>query len=130
MIYVDTSAFLKSVLDEPQSAAMQSFLEDAGRPGLVSSRLLAVEARRGTLRARPARLPRVDVTLAGVTLLDVSDAVIENAGRLPDPLLRTLDAIHLATALLIRADVDVLLTYDDRMASAARSHGIEVAAPA
>lgn len=129
MIYVDTSAFLKSVLDEPESAALQSFLEAAGRPALVSSRLLAVEARRGTLRTRPARLPRVDVTLGDVTLLEVSDAVIEKASRLPDPMLRSLDAIHLATALLIRDDVEALLTYDDRLATAARLHGIEVATP-
>ena len=67
--------------------------------------------------------------LADVLLLGLSDAVIENASRLPDPLLRSLDAIHLATALLIREDVDAVLTYDDRLAEAARAHGLTVAAP-
>lgn len=62
--------------------------------------------------------------------LAITEAVLESASRLPDPLLRALDAIHLATARVIRSDVDVLLTYDDRLAQAARSHGIPTAAPA
>lgn len=130
MIYLDTSAFLKTVLDEPESAALGSYLQAIEEPEFVSSSLLAVEARRGALRSRRARLPRVDLALARVTLLAVSASVIENASSLPDPFLRSLDAIHLATALLIRDDVDALLTYDDRLAAAARSRGIEVAAPA
>jgi len=50
--------------------------------------------------------------------------------RLPDPLLRSPDTIHLATALLIREDLDELLTYDDRLAASARAHGLAVATPA
>ena len=96
----------------------------------MSSALLTVEARAGHLRACPRKLPRVDLLLADVLLVSLSDGVVESAGRLPGPFLRTLDAIHLATALLIREDVDALLTYDDRLASAARAHGIDVAAPA
>ncbi len=130
MIYLDTSAFLKTVLAEPQSAALRTYLDDRPDAPLVSSTLLAVEARRGVLRHRPDRLPRVDVLLARLGLLAMSDAVVESASRLPDPLLRSLDALHLATALLIRDDVEVILTYDERLAEAARSHGIEVAAPA
>ncbi|MDN5929728.1 MAG: type II toxin-antitoxin system VapC family toxin [Pseudonocardia sp.] len=130
MIYLDTSAFLKTVLDEPQSAALDAYLENRRGVRLVSSALLLVEARRGVLRSNPARLPRTDLGLARVSQLDITEAVLESASRLPDPLLRSLDAIHLATALLIREDVDALLTYDDRLAQAARSHGLPVAAPA
>ena len=57
-------------------------------------------------------------------------AVVESASRLPDPMLRTLDAIHLATALLIRDDLDVLVSYDQRMLAAAAAHGLPTAAPA
>lgn len=96
----------------------------------MSSTLLAVEARRGILRNRPSGLPRVDVLLADVALMGISDAVIERASRLPDPHLRSLDALHLATALLIREDVEALLTYDDRLAGAARAHGLSVVSPA
>jgi predicted nucleic acid-binding protein len=96
----------------------------------VSSVLLQIEARRGTLRRAPRRLPRVDQLLGQVDVLAVSDAVVEAASRLPDPLLRSLDAIHLATALLIREDLEAVLTYDDRLAAAAAAHGLAVLSPA
>ncbi len=129
MIYLDTSAFLKSVLDEPQSPALRRYLDEVDPDALVSSKLLAVESRRGILRNRRARMPAVDAALAVVTLLDISDTVIESASRLPDPMLRSLDAIHLATAMLIREDVNVLLSYDDRLTAAAASHGLKTASP-
>jgi hypothetical protein len=131
LIYIDTSALLKLVKEEEREApALRAFLRAQSAPRLVSSALLAVEARRGILRNRPSGLPRVDVLLADVLMTGISDAVIERASRLPDPLLRSLDAIHLATALLIREDVDALLTYDDRLAEAARAHGLAVVSPA
>lgn len=130
MIYLDTSAFLKTVLDEAESLALQSYLDNHPEGGLVSSSLLAVEARRSVLRHRPARLPRTDIILGQIEQLAISDAVIESAGRLPDPMLRSLDAIHLATALLIRDDVEALLTYDTRLREAAEAHGLATAAPA
>lgn len=130
MIYVDTSALLKLLKDdEPEAAAMRQFMDETD-PDLISSALLAVEARRAMLRNRPDGFPLVDLILHDVSLVSVSDAVIESAGRLPDPLLRSLDAIHLATALLVRDDVEAVLTYDDRLAAAAAAHGLAVAAPA
>jgi predicted nucleic acid-binding protein len=127
LIYLDTSAFLKLVRDEAGSSALHGYIGERG--DLVSSTLLVVEARRGVLRRDPGKLPEVDVALDRVDVLEMTDAVIESASRLPDPLLRSLDAIHLATALLIREDVDALLTYDERLAQAARAHGLPVAAP-
>jgi len=111
LIYLDTSAFLKTVFEEPESGALQAYLDGHPDAPLVSSSLLVVEARRVEQRA-------------------ISAAVIESAGRLPDPHLRSPDAIHLATALLIRNDVDVVLTYDTRLREAADSHGLATAAPA
>lgn len=128
MIYLDTSALLKLIKPEPGSDAMAAYLSD--RTELVSSTLLAVEARRGILRGVPELLPRLDILLTRVDYVAVSDPVIESASRLPDPHLRSLDAIHLATALLIREDVEVLLTYDERLAAAAKTYGIPTAAPA
>jgi predicted nucleic acid-binding protein len=112
LIYLDTSALLKLIFHEAGSDALVEYLP----PGAthVSSTLLLVEARRGIARRAPGRLPELDVMLARIKLVGISDAVIEAAGRLPDPMLRSLDAIHLATALLIREDVDVLISYDDR----------------
>ena len=128
MIYVDTSALLKLIWPEHGSAEVVDLI--GNRADLISSKLLAVEARRGALRNDPTVLPRIDLLLSRFDLLDISDPVIETASRLPDPMLRSLDAIHLATALLIRDDIDVLISYDDRLLAAAASHGLPTAAPA
>ena len=130
MIYLDTSAFLKTVFDEPQSPAIRQYVEALEAPRFVSSTLLAVEARRGIVRTHPRRLPRVDLALLRIAQIEMDDPIVETASRLPDPMLRSLDAIHLATALQIRGDLDVLLTYDQRMLAAAAAHGLPTASPA
>ncbi|HEX4362531.1 MAG TPA: type II toxin-antitoxin system VapC family toxin [Pseudonocardia sp.] len=128
MIYVDTSALMKLVWPEQGTEATYAFVGD--REDLISSALLTVEARQAAFRAEPAALTRVDLLLARFEYIQLSDAVIETASRLPDPMLRSLDAIHLATALLIRDDIDVLLSYDERLLTAASAHGLPTAAPA
>lgn len=128
MIYVDTSALLRLVFPDVATPAVERLIDPSVH--LVSSVLLQIEARRGTLRRAPRRLPRVDQLLGQVDALAISDAVVEAASRLPDPLLRSLDAIHLATALLIRDDLEAVLTYDDRLAAAAAAHGLAVLSPA
>lgn len=130
MIYLDTSAFLKTVFDEPQSPAIHRYLDAVDAARFVSSTLLAIEARRGTLRANPRRLPRVDLALLRVAQIEMDGPVVESASRLPDPMLRSLDAIHLATALMIRDDLEVLVSYDQRMLAAAAAHGLPTASPA
>ena len=127
MIYVDTSALLKLLWVEQGSAEMADLVSD--RTDLTSSSLLAVEMRRGTARAGASALPRADVLLTRVALVAMSDAVVESASRLPDPTLRSLDAIHLATALMLVEELDVLLSYDDRLLEAAVAHDLPVAAP-
>jgi uncharacterized protein len=128
LIYLDTSALLKLVFPEVESEALAAYLPNDAQA--VSSVLIIVEARRGTIRRAPRRLPRLDTMLARIRKVEISDAVIESAGRLPDPMLRSPGAIHLATALLIRDDIDLLLSYDDRLLAAAASHGLPTAAPA
>jgi uncharacterized protein len=131
LIYIDTSALLKLVkTDEAEGPAVRDYMTGSGDSRLVSSALLAVEARRGILRVRRDGLPKVDLLLADVAQIEISDAVVESASRLPDPLLRSLDAIHLATALLIRDELDVLLSYDERLVAAAKAHHIPTASPA
>ena len=65
-----------------------------------------------------------------LVLTEVGTAIFEQAGRLEPPALRTLDALHLASALDLGDDLDGMVTYDDRLASAAQLHGIPVIAPA
>ena len=130
MIYLDTSAFVKLVWREDESAALEHFLTERDDGQLVSSALLAVEARRAVLREDASQLPRSDLLLSRVGQVAITGAVVESASRLPDPALRSLGAIHLATALLLGREVDVLVSYDKRLCAAAQAHGIPAVGPA
>jgi uncharacterized protein len=128
VIYIDTSAFLKLVRAEDETEALQEFLAEHRRP-LISSVLLVIETRRAVLREDVALLPRADVLLTRVGQVGLSHGLVESASRLPDRALRSLDAIHLATTLLLGDEVEAFITYDKRLASAARSQGVTVTAP-
>ena len=126
--YLDSSAMAKLVLPEPESAALWLAVGTLER--LVSSRLGAAELRRACARTgyREAG-KRVDDVLARVLLVDVSAAILETAGRVEPAQLRTLDAIHLATALSLGVESVEMITYDIRLARAARQHGLKVRSP-
>jgi predicted nucleic acid-binding protein len=129
VIYLDTSAFVKLVWSERETPALQEFLAQKGETLLVSSSLLMVEARRAVLREDAAQMPRADLLLTRIGQVGVTRAVLEAASRLPDPSVRSLDAIHVATALQLRPDLDALVTYDHRLAAAAERQGLPVAVP-
>lgn len=128
MIYLDTSALLKLVREEEHSDAFRGYLAQRPDPA-VSSVLVALETRRAVQRNTPELLPRADLVLGRVNLVGLNDAVVESAGRLPDPGLRSLDAIHVATALLLGDEVSVLVAYDKRMLAAAEAYGLPIASP-
>ena len=129
MIYLDTSAFVKLIRGERETSALQAFLRE--RPGapLVSSALLVVETRRAILRQAPDQLARADLLLTRIDQVDITRAVLEAASRLPDPELRSLDAIHLATAVQLDQDLEALVTYDSRLAAGAGRQKLPVATP-
>lgn len=129
VIYLDTSAFVRLIWAEPESDALQEYLRQHDTEPLVASSLLVVEARRTVLRSDPPSMVRADLLLSRVGQLGIGPAVIEAAGRLPVPGLRSLDAIHLATALMLQAELRALVTYDLRLAQAADEHRLEVVAP-
>jgi uncharacterized protein len=129
VIYLDTSAFVKLIRGERETPALQAFLVDRPAGPLVSSSLLVVETRRAVLREAPDQLARADLLLTRVDQVDVTRSVIEAASRLPDPALRSLDAIHLATALQLAEDLEALVTYDGRLAAAAGRQKLPVVTP-
>jgi uncharacterized protein len=128
-VYIDSSALLKLVLDEPERDALVEEL--ARHADQVSSVLLALECRRACRRARASRkvLARLEEELATVTLVNLDGPVWTLAGTVGPRDLRSLDAIHLATALSLGDYPEALVTYDDRLAAAARGTGLTVLQP-
>lgn len=124
--YVDASAFVKLFADEPESPATRRFL---ARP-LTSSDLLAIEVRRAARRLGGSAPDQAERGLAGVELVPIDVEVRDLAGSIGPPRLESLDAIHLATAFLIRERLDALVTYDRQLAEAAEAVGLKVLSPA
>lgn len=127
-LYLDSSAFVKVVVEEPESAALRAFLA-ADEARRVSSALLRTEALRAVRHLGPEALANVREGLRRVDLVAIDDRILDAAGILEPGVLRTLDAIHLATALALGDDLDAIVTYDERMLAAARSLGLPTAAP-
>lgn len=126
--YVDASALFKLVVDEPESIAF-SEAADAW-PTWVSSELVEIEVLRATRRHGEAVVEIARSRLESVVLLPIDRDVRRGAGEIDDPRLRTLDAIHLATALSLGARCGVMFAYDRRLGDAARARGLPVSAPA
>lgn len=125
--YLDTSAALKLIIEERESAALAAVV-DAEAPDLVACLLLETELRRAVHRDESLTQELASGFLDGIGLYELPPSLFPEAGLLASPRLRSLDALHLAAA--IRIGVDCVLTYDHRMAEAARDLGIAVLAPA
>lgn len=128
IVYLDSSAFVKLATPEDESQALRDYLRAWQR--FASSVLLQVE----TLRAlRPLGSLVVEAArerLQDVMLIAIENPVIQTATIIGPPVLRSLDAIHLATAQLLGSDLGVIVTYDRRLAAAAGELGLPVASPA
>lgn len=129
MLYLDTSALMKLCHLEAESAALYRWLA-AHSGDWVTSALTEVELTRAISRADAAALAHVPGVLARCDRLDIDERVRADAAVLTPPELRTLDAIHLATALELAADLEAVITYDKRLAESAEAAGLTVAAPA
>ncbi len=126
--YLDTSALVKLVVLEDETAALSRWLVAADRAP-VSCDLARTELMRAVRRADPDRVVQARAVLDSITLIDVGTQNFEQAGRLGPLLLRTLDAVHLAVALELGDDLDGIVTYDERLAEAARFNGVLTLAP-
>ena len=125
--YLDSSAVVKLAVREPESAALRRFV--LRRRPLVSSALARTEVGRALLPLGPRAVARGEQVLARVELVRVSERVLTVAAALLPAELWSLHAIHLATASQLGEDLARLVTYDERMAAAARGYGWRVVAP-
>jgi predicted nucleic acid-binding protein len=127
LTYIDSSAIVKLVIAEPESRSLRRYL--TRRRPLVSSALARTEVARALLPSGPEAVARGEEALRRIQLLRVTDRVLEEAGRLEPAELRSLDAIHLASAAQLAPAVKRIVTYDGRMAEAAKAAGWSVASP-
>ncbi len=127
--YIDTSALVKLVIDEPETEALWAWMTDTRRR-FLTSKLTEIETSRAVGRWAPDQAEAARQTLIPVVVVDISDVICAAAERITPPKLRSLDAIHLVTALELGEDLDGIITYDHRLASAAAAHNVTVIAPA
>jgi predicted nucleic acid-binding protein len=130
-VYLDTSAVAKLFVAEKETSDLRQWLSDLPEPPLlVSSALLGVELVRLLGLVSPTMVGAAESFLAAdVDIVEITPPVLGDAASVPPPRLRTLDAIHLATALDLGESLDVMLTYDKLLVEAARTAGLVVASP-
>jgi len=124
--YVDTSAFAKLVRPEAETAVLKRWLR---RRRWIASDLHRTELRRAAARAGGRAPARAERLLSEVDIVVVTAEVFDAAGRLVPKTLRSLDALHVAAAQQLGDDLEGMVVYDERLASAARSAGVDVASP-
>jgi predicted nucleic acid-binding protein len=124
---LDSSAIVKLAVREPESLALRRYLRR--RQPVVSSALARTEVLRALLPAGDEAVTRGRGVLQRIDLVRVNDRILSAAGLLRPPELRSLDAIHLATAQELGDQLRALVTYDDRMATAAKQLGYRIVQP-
>lgn len=123
-LYLDSSAIIKLVLDEGGSAEMRDAISGAA---LASSRVAVVEVTKAVARVDPAA--DAAPALEAVAYVELDEELAEVAASTGTPALRALDAIHVASALLLAGQLDAFVTYDARQAAAAAAAGLRVLSP-
>ena len=127
LTYIDSSAIVKLVIAEPESEALRRYL--SRRRPLVCSALARTEVTRALLPAGEDAVARGKTVLRSIELLRANDRVLIDAGAMRPDELRSLDAIHLASARQLGPSVRQIVTYDERMREAATANGWSVASP-
>ena len=129
LYYADTSAVIKLLVEETDSNAFAAFYDAHSEAEWVSSALLRIEVMRAVAWARPALLPAARDMLLAFSYIAIDGDVVEGAMNEPDRSLRSLDAIHLATARILAPELDALVTYDDRLRKASSDAGLVTVSP-
>lgn len=129
LYYADTLAVIKLLIEESHSRAFAEFYDAHADTEWVSSALLRIEVTRAVTRVMPSLLPDARDLLSAFSYIAIDDEVVEGAMSEPDRGLRSLDAIHLATARLLREDLAAIVSYDDRLLKAASDAGLGTESP-
>jgi hypothetical protein len=129
MIYLDSAAVVKLVHSEPETAALRAWLDERADTGWTSSVLVEVESFRALSRYAPQAVTRLPVVLNQIEMIDLTSRIRAMAQAVEPAAVRSLDAIHLATALYQRSALVSFVTYDKRLLDAARAAGLPVSAP-
>jgi hypothetical protein len=130
MIYLDSAAIVKLVHAEAESPALRAWLDERAETGWVSSALAEIESFRAIARYAPEAATRLPPVLDQIDLIDLSPRVRILAQTVRPVTVRSLDAIHLGTALSIRRSLTSFVTYDKRLLDAAITAGLPVDSPA
>ena len=131
MIYLDTSALVKQIRAEAESSDLADWLDARREIPCISSVLAEVELPRAIRAVAPEGLPSVPAVLARLNRFETDALVRATAASYADATLRSLDAIHLATAQIASTDTPLtaFVAYDKRLAAAAKEVGLPVVAP-
>jgi hypothetical protein len=130
MIYLDSAAVVKLAHAEPESQALRDWLDERAETGWISSVLVEIEAFRALARHAPAAVARLHPVLDQIELIDLSPRIRILAQTIQPATVRSLDAIHLGTALHARSTLTWFVTYDKRLLDAAAAAGLPASAPA
>lgn len=130
MIYLDTAALVKLIRREPESDALADWLDARATTTLVTSTLSEVELPRALRRTEPALVAAVPALLAHIARYEIDELVRTTAASYLSPDLRSLDAIHLATAQAVfGGQLTSFVSYDKRLLSVVEAVGLPVASP-
>ena len=130
MIYLDSAAVVKLAHAEPESPALRGWLDDRAETGWISSVLTEIESFRALARYAPEVISRLPAVLDQIDLIDLDPPIRILAQAVMPVTVRSLDAIHLATALHARRALTSFVTYDKRLLDAARTAGLPADSPA
>jgi uncharacterized protein len=133
VIYLDSAAVVKLVRQETHSAELVTWLNDRSDAPLVSSALVEVEVTRALRRSAPQALVGVPATVGRLFRLEIDSTIRATAAAFAEPTLRSLDAIHLATAQVLTNESGspllAFVTYDRRLLDSAKAAGLPTASP-
>jgi predicted nucleic acid-binding protein len=129
MIYLDSAAVVKLVHAEPESPALRRWLDKRAETGWISSVLTEIESFRALARYAPEAVSRLPAVLDQIDLMDLDQRIRILARTVQPATVRSLDAIHLGTALQSHPGLTSFVTYDKRLLDAARAAGLPVDSP-